>query len=216
MNEAIIVAVIGLIGVLVGSAITVAKEVVTSIRERKRKARYAAIRIICVLEEYAQKCVDVVSDDGTAEGRPAGRTSEGQEFHEPQVECPQPPAFPEDIDWENISERLLSRILMLPNAARGTGRDIAGLSEHSFPPDYCEAFEARQEGYANLGLEALELADELQRECDLPERTLKTLNPDWNPREYLKQKKQEIEAQKSKRALATEEMLKNLNKAIQT
>jgi len=206
MSEAII----GLIGVIVGSIITIAKDFIGALVERRRNARYAAIRIICILEEYAQKCVDVVSDDGTSCGQPAGRTSSGEEYYDPQVEQPNPPIYPEDINWKNISKKLLYRILMLPNVARETDRYISNSAEHSGPPYYEEVFEARQEGYANLALEALALAAELRREYGLPEATLKALNPDWNPKQYIEDKKKEIDREKDKRVVAAQSLLKSL------
>lgn len=200
MSEAII----GLIGVVVGSAVTVAKDFIGTLVEQRRNAHYAAIRIICILEEYAQKCVDVVSDDGTSCGRPAGRTSTGEEHYDPQAEQPNPPNYPEDIDWKSISKKLLYRILMLPNTARETDRYISYSSEHSGPPGYEEVFEARQEGYANLALEALALTEELRREYGLPKTTVKALNPDWTPKQYLEDKKKEIKARKNKHAVAAQ------------
>jgi hypothetical protein len=206
MSEAII----GLIGVIVGSTITVAKDFIGTLVEQRRNARYAAIRIICILEEYAQKCVAVVSDDGTSYGRPAGRTSSNEEYYDPQIESPNPPIYPEDINWKNFSKKLLYRILMLPNTARETNQYISNSAEHSGPPDYEEMFEARQEGYANLALQALALAGELRREYGLPETTVKLLNPDWNPKQYLEDKKKEIDAQKNRRAVAAQALWKSL------
>lgn len=203
-------AIIGLIGVVLGSMIAVAKEFVTTFFERKRNARYAAIRIICILDEYAQKCVDVVSDDGTACGRPAGRTSSGEEYYDPQAEQPRPPLYPEDIDWKSISKGLLYRILMLPNTARETDRYISNSAEHSGPPDNEEVFEARQEGYANLALEALALAADLRKEYGLPKTTVKALNPDWNTKRYLEDKKKEIDTEKVKRAVTAQALWNSL------
>ena len=111
MSEAII----GLIGVVLGGVLTSFKDLVAHFFTRRGNGRYAAVRIIAVLDEYAQKCVSVVADDGTCEGRPAGRTDQGEEYYDPQVASPEPPAFPNDIDWRSISFKLMHRILALPN-----------------------------------------------------------------------------------------------------
>src|SRR3546814_4946240 len=73
-------AIIGLVGVVIGSTLTWIKDLAAHFFKRRSNGRYAAVRIIAVLDEYAQKCVSVVGDDGTCEGRPAGRTEQGEEY----------------------------------------------------------------------------------------------------------------------------------------
>lgn len=178
-------AVIGLVGVIVGSAITVFKDSWSSWRDRNRSGAYAAIRITCLLEEYADKCVDVVQDDGTVYGQPAGRTSDREEYYKVQVELPDAPNFPDDIDWRSLDVGLMHRILGLPNKARTTDRYISGHSEHSFPPDYHEFFEARQVGYAGLGIEALEIVEQLRVKYKIEANAVRLGNSDWDARKFL-------------------------------
>jgi hypothetical protein len=193
-------AIIGLLGVILGSVITVAKDWVAYIFGRKSNGRYAAVRIISVLDEYVQKCVAVVSDDGTAEGRPAGRTEHGEEYYDPQVECPEPPVFASDIDWKSISFKLMHRALTLPNTARETDRYIHASAENLSPADYDELIEARQEGYASLGLEALAIVRELRKEFGLPPIPTKVWNLDWDAQKFLQGKRDEIEKRREVRA----------------
>src|SRR3546814_7509156 len=101
-------AIIGLVGVVIGSTLTWIKDLAAHLVKRRSNGRYAAVRIIAVLDEYAQKCVSVVGDDGTCEGRPAGRTEQGEEYYDPQVTSPEPPTFSDDVDWQSISFRLRS------------------------------------------------------------------------------------------------------------
>lgn len=178
-------ALIGLIGVIVGSAITVTKDSWTTWRERRREGSYSAIRLICILEEYADKCIDVVGDDGTVYGRPAGRTKDGEEYYQAQVASPDPVEFPADIGWRSLKGPLMHRTLALPNMARSTDRHIQAASDFASPPDYSELFEARQEGYARLGLEALEIADALRKQFQITAKGRATLNTDWNPKAFL-------------------------------
>ena len=178
-------AIIGLAGVLVGSTIAVAKDVVISRTERQRNGIYAAIRIVGVLDQYAQKCIDVVYDDGTSLGQPAGRTSGGEAYHVVQVEAPDPPTYPNDIDWKSLLKPLAYRALTLPNAARDTDRHIGFAAEHAFPPDYEEVFDARQVGYARLGLEAIQLASALRAEFDLTPKDRSVWNAEWDPEAFL-------------------------------
>jgi hypothetical protein len=189
-------AIIGLLGVVLGSVLTSFKDLVAHFITRRGSGRYAAVRIIAVLDEYAQKCVSVVADDGTCEGRPAGRTGQGEEYYDPQVTSPEPPAFPDDIDWRSISFKLMYRILCLSNTSRETDRYIAASAEHSFPPDYDEVFSARQEGYAHLGLEAVDLVRELRREFDLPKASAKFWDWGWDSKEFLQKKVTEIQGRR--------------------
>lgn len=181
-------AVIGLVGVIIGSVITIAKETWTTWREHRRIGSYSAIRLICILEEYADKCIEVVQDDGTSCGRPAGRTDEGQEYYEAQVETPEPPNFPDDISWRSIPETLMHRTLSLPNKARHTNRYIQVSSEFASPPDYDEYFDARQEGYAKLGLDALEIAKGLRDHFNIAVKSKADLNANWDPVEFLSER----------------------------
>lgn len=187
-------AIIGLIGVILGSILAGLKDWLMHFFQRKSNGRYAAVRIIAVLEEYAQECVSVVYDDGTSYGRPAGRTEHGEEYYTPQVATPKPPIFADDIDWQSISFELMYRILALPNAARETDRYIIAASEHSFLPNYEEVFDARQEGYAHLGLQSVLLIKELQKEFKFPETPAKFWDWGWNMEEFFQEKLKTFQA----------------------
>lgn len=164
------VAAIGLAGAVIGGLISSLipwwKEASGRAKDQERSGRYSAIRLIAALELYAEQCADVVSDDGTCEGRPAGRTEQGDEYCEIQVAAPDMPSFPDDVDWQSIgtkSGELLYGILTLPSLAREANRYISSAAEHAFPPDYGEFFSARQQAYAYLGAQTLSLAKSLRR-----------------------------------------------------
>jgi len=199
--------VFGFLGVLVGSAIPWIKEEWHRKRSRQENGQFYAVRIASVLDEYAQKCVAVVSDDGTTEGRPAGRTEQGEEYYVPQVTSPEPPNFPDDIDWRSIPFKLMYRILALPNTARDTDRYISHSSDNSFPPDYDEFFSARQEGYAHLGLEALNLVNDLRKEFDFPDMPAKFWDWGWDSREFFKEKLNDFEQRRRNSETSNAEMV---------
>ncbi|WP_333822931.1 hypothetical protein [Pinisolibacter sp.] len=186
-------AIIGLLGVILGSLLTSFKDLVAHFFNRRGNGRYAAVRLIAVLDEFAQGCVSVVSDDGTCEGRPAGRTEQGEEYYDPQAATPEAPTFPDDIDWRSISFVLMYRILSLPNNARETDRYISASAEHSFPPDYDEMFSARQEGYAHLGLESVNLVKDLRREFRLPDTPKKFWDWGWDIEKFFQDKLAEFQ-----------------------
>jgi len=188
MNEAAI----GFVGVLIGVVATIGKDVLSYWTGRRNAGRYAAVRIVCVLDRYVEQCVAVVGDDGTMEGRPAGRTDSGEEYYDPQVDSPEPPVFPDDIDWTSINPDLMYRVLALPNLALGTERFVVAASEHSFPPDYAEVFHARWEGYADLGLEALSITTALRRKFNLPEPSIAIGDPEWDSATFFREKKEQV------------------------
>lgn len=193
-------AIFGIIGVVVGSFLSTLKDAYFSSRVRRKQAEYAAIRIVCLLDEYVDRCLDVVRDDGTSEGRPAGRTEQGEDYCDAQVRLPDPPAYPDDIDWKSLRTSLMYRALSLPSRAHDRNRFIAASSDHAFPPDFSEYFEARQEGYARLGLEAHKLAVDLRKTYRVPELYGEASNPAWNPSETLNATIREIDARKLSRS----------------
>jgi len=103
------------------------------------------------------------------------------------------------------------RILSLPNEALQTDRYISAQAEHSFPPDYSEIFEARWEGYADLGLKALGITEELRRSFKLPQRSVYVGNPDWDVEEFFRQKKAEIDARRETYRARNASMLDELS-----
>jgi hypothetical protein len=211
-------AVFGFLGVFVGSFIPWIKETIQQKKLRAQKGTYLAIRVICVLDEYIDKCVDVVQDDGTIMGRAAERDADGCELYIPQVQSPAAPVFPDDVDWKSLDSNLMYRILAFPNVVRETDKHISYVGfEEAFPPYHEELFAARWEGYINLGLEALEIIEALRACYNLKPKSIRgNGNPDWDVKEWLEKKKKEIEAQKLKQTLATEKMLKTLDKAPQS
>lgn len=186
-------ALFGFIGVIVGAIIPWVREWWYDKRQRKEHAAYLAVRIICVLDEYIGKCCEVVGDDGTYMGRPAKRTERGEEFYEVQVPLPPPPCYPDNVDWKSISSDLMYRILALPNKVIKAHDYIDACAENAFPPDYSELFEARQESFANLGLEAIDLTEILKDQYKLSDKGTNGFYSEWNPREYLEEKKSYIE-----------------------
>lgn len=191
-------AIFGLVGVVVGSFLAIAKDGFASWKQRRREGSYAAIRLVCILHEYADKCVDVVQDDGTSHGQPAGRTDDGEEYYVAQVRQPASPEYPDDIAWRSLPEGLMHQVLGLPNKARTTDRYIDGQSEYTAtPPDYSEFFEARQEGYAKLGYDALCLAEQLSERYRIAAAHKGNLGSEWDPKAFMAEKVKFFEEQRA-------------------
>ncbi len=194
MSEALF----GLLGVVVGSFIPWIKEALLEKRSRAERATYLAVRVICILDEYVDKCIEVVGDDGTIMGQASHRDEDGSEYFRPVVPLPGAPEFPAGVDWKSIDSALMYRILTLPNSVRETDSHIqrAG-DEEAWPPYYEEVYEVRHKGYARLGLEAISIIDHLRATYKLPKKTHATENADWNSKSILEEKIKNLDEQKS-------------------
>jgi hypothetical protein len=197
-NETVIGALIGFVGVALGLFVSWIKDWLERKKLRNQQATYLAVRVICILDEYTDGCVKVVQDDGTIMGQAAERDDNGFEHYVPQVSVPAAPKFPDDVDWKSLDSSLMYQILAFPNLVRSTNDSIDHASDNAFPPDYDELFEARWEGYASLGLKAIELAGLLRAKYDLPKENPSEWNPDWNPKEYFEKKKRDIADRRAK------------------
>lgn len=189
MSE-IIPGLIGIVGVIVGIVLQWFLVWLREARDNKRRARYLAIRMVCDLDQFLDICANIVGDDGFCCGQ---RNAEG--YLEPQVSLPKGLPLPEDVDWRSIDHGLMYKILSLPNRIEHYNKAIAFVAEHSFPPDYNEAFEERQYRYACLGLDVANLTQELRSRYGIPKQEV----TEWNPVQYLKNEKYKIDKRREDR-----------------
>lgn len=175
MRGALISAVSALAGVFIGTVLT------PWIRERgarTRAARYLAIRVVCVLDEFIDNCASVAVDSG----------SEGKDgVLEPQVPLPDKPNYPEDLDWQSIPHDLTYDLLSFPNFVMKAEGVVEWASENDGPPDFSEFFETRSIQYATLGLRANTLAKRLRASYRIPGRAPVANVNDWDPVRTLEQ-----------------------------
>lgn len=194
-------AIIGLVGVLVGAFLTVFKEWWFKKSDRQRSREYLAIRVVCILDQLLDECMDVVSDDGLWYGQrdPDGHLA-------PQVDTPELNFDALAVDWESLPADLAYEILGLPGLIKVADRYISGASEHAFPPDYEEAFEERQFQYAQLGLKVSGLSQRLRRLGTLPDREVH----DRNPVEEMRSRLAQIMAARESRWSENRSMMSNV------
>jgi len=184
---------LGLIGVVVGAGITGGKEVLFDWRNRRRNARYLAIRTVCLLDQFIDNCASVAADDGTSQGEPAGKDG----CYEPQVMAPEFEISSLDGDWKTVPQDLMYALISFPMQVEAANHRISVTAEHSFPP-FDDFVEERQLQYAKLGLKAAALADRLRRLYKIPPRTLE----DWNPIDYMRAQLNKLEQRR--RAVAAQ------------
>ena len=157
--------IIGLVGVVVGSILTLAKDLLNLYLNRKERAKYLAIRVTFQLESFVDECIEVARDDG----RVMGPDEQG---------CIQLYTSPAsisfeslDVDWKSLPIDLMYKILNLPSNIKNAEERISGVADFgSGPPMYEEETEERRLQHVKLGLVADDLSKELRIKYNLPER----------------------------------------------
>lgn len=153
-----------LVGVIVGSTLTTLKDVYLDRIKLSRDQRYAALRLVAILEIYAESCLEVAADDGEMVD-----TGNGWDAREPALGKPKLAQFPDNIEWKSLEVGLTYRTLRFPVRIAESERSINFVFDViAGPPDYDEGFEERKFRYAELGLDAQTLADEFRKKYKLP------------------------------------------------
>lgn len=191
-------AISGLIGVVVGSVLTVSKEWWFQRKKERKDVEYLAIQVSCRLERYVAGCSEVVGDDG----RP-----DQDGYYRCQVE---EPSFDPElllVEWKSLPTKLMAEVLDLPYMDEVAKHRVNGTFEEvAFPPDFDEGFEERQYQYATLGIYAAQLAADLRSHVGLPVRR----SEEWDPVAHMKGKRVEIEDRRQARAIRFESQISAL------
>jgi len=185
-------AIFTLIGVVLGAVLTWLQNYWTKKGETQKNAKYLAIRIIPILNQYLQACVDVVKDDGLYNGQ---RTNDG--CLNPQIKTPSAPVYPNDVDWKSIDDDLMFELLSFPSQIADGNQNIKFAWEITGPPDYEEWFDERIFYYTQFGLIAYRLSVDLSKAYGIKMKTF----DHWDPIEYLKK---ELEATSERKHLGKE------------
>lgn len=183
-------AIFGLLGVLLGAVLTVAKEWWFQRRKDRKDADYLAIQVVSQLERYVRGCAAVVGDDGLVEGRP-------DENGYSRVQVTAPKFEPEllKVEWRSLPTTLLYEVLDLPRKEESASECVDHAFEYATPPDFDEGFEERQFRYANLGIAASHLATRLREHAKLPQRG----DDERKPVAYMEGRLVEIENERTER-----------------
>jgi hypothetical protein len=155
----------GLGGVWLGGWLTSRRE---ARRERdglRREAHYLAALVVAHLDRFANGCLPVACDDGTKEGHPAGG---GGDYCQSTVSPPTFEPLELEVNWKVLPPALMAEILQLPFRVEQLEHNLSGIWEFDEAPEYTEFFWARQERYAELGLEVSRLTQRLRTFAGLP------------------------------------------------
>ncbi len=187
-----IAAIFGLIGVMVGALLTIAKDWWFQSMKSKKDAEYLAIQVSCALEQYSGQCAVVVGDDGLYQGQPDENGCRRSQVSEPAFELESL-----KVEWKSLPAHLMYEVLDFPYKVKVASQSVAAKFDYvAMPPDYEEGFEERQFQFATLGITASNLAAKLRDYVELPAR----IAVDWDPVSYMKEQKTTIEQQRTERA----------------
>jgi hypothetical protein len=189
VDDKLISGLFGLGGVIVGAAITVAKDFWQQHRKDKKDAAFLVIQVSTALEKFSAHCASVAADDGTSEGPPGDG-----EYHSIQVEDPKLDFDSLKVEWKSLPSNLMGEVLSLPYRLEIILHEISNAFEFADPPDYIEGFHKRRLRFSELGIEAHQLAQRLRNHVGLP--PLK--GPEWDHIQYMKEQIQQIKDREKK------------------
>lgn len=155
----------GLCGVWLGGWLTGAREQRREAERARKEASYLAILTVAHLDRFADGCLYVARDDGTAGGWPAG----AQAYHAPTTTAPKFDPLSLDVEWKVLPTDLMFSVLNIPYQQEQMNSRLAGLAEfNDDPPEHTEWFWARRQGYAELGLAVSAIGRRLRVIAGLP------------------------------------------------
>lgn len=132
---AIISAVAGITGVILGNSFVAIKEWLKDHKKDERDSAYLAILVVSHLDRFASGCWYVALDDGTSEGRPAGG-----EYHQVTVSAPEFLPLEIRVEWKVLPKDLMYDILQIPDKREHIENRLTGIWKFDDPPEYTDFF----------------------------------------------------------------------------
>lgn len=165
-------------GVFLGAILTWFIDWLKEREAQSKNAHYLVIRLIPILDQYLDSCLDVVGDDGTAYGQPGGKDGTYKE----QKPTPEKLFFPDDVDWKSIEQDLLKKIMRLPSEAYLAKRAVQDeIDNPNTDSDYGEIIAVRRYQYARLSIKCYDLLQDLRTKYSIETRTYPNK---WSPHDY--------------------------------
>ncbi|MEL0657748.1 hypothetical protein V6255_01245 [Psychromonas arctica] len=154
---------IGLIGVVVGSVLTVLREHYSEWRAHRTDARYLAVRLTCLLDNFVGDCFEVVCDNGE---------QDEQGISTPMISAPKFNVNDLDGKWQSLPFEYMYEALDLPNKLTDSNERVSFAAEYGDGfPDYIDFFKERQYQFSVLGLQAAILSNKLREKYSMPTKT---------------------------------------------
>jgi hypothetical protein len=184
-------------GVVIGWLLAQLADIWKRRRDRTADAAYLGATVLIELERLIHGCASVAGDEGTAEGHPAGRTKDGEDYYLEQTQAPALTWEAVKVEWKSIDPNLMYSILSLPLEIDEAKQYLADLHDYDgFPYDTYIA--QRQLRFAEIGVMVVELAGKLRLATGVPRRPEK----EWNPDAFLIERLQALRQRQQKVAAA--------------
>jgi membrane protein implicated in regulation of membrane protease activity len=162
----LIIQVAGSLGGVFAGAYLVNRRERESKKEKKSvEALYLAVTVSAVLDKFVADCADVAADDGTYRGE-LDYTHDNQGVRTAQEKAPELDYAGLDVAWVSLPAKLLDAVHALPRKLRSGRRYLAYVHDNDGGP-YDDYFAARQLKYAELGVAADEVTQELRKSVGL-------------------------------------------------
>lgn len=143
----------GVLSALASSALTWVGDLVRSVSRSKRDRTYLCMRIASRLDAYAINCAELID------------TSEahyGQTIIPLVLSLPQPPAYPDDVEWRSLDSKIAYRLMSFVNDYEARAVDARYADRYEGNP-----FDG-EEAARSTGKKAYELANVLRDVANLP------------------------------------------------
>lgn len=164
--SAIISAVAGISGVLLGNSFVLVKEWWAKRRNVHQATTYLGIIVVSHLDRFVTECYEVCIDDGTWHGQPAGEDGHSKATTTAPIFRP----LEIDVDWRLLPKELMYLILRIPDQQDQLHGKLRAIQDFDYdPPDHPEYFWTRRRGYAVLGLHVSDIVKKLRSHAGLPD-----------------------------------------------
>lgn len=149
------------------------------------------------LDRYVAYCVKVTHDDGSIT---CAFNEEGEPYDAKEVNVDEPPPaiYPTIINWTVIDSKIQYRVHSLSDESEKIVALFHFSSVESKSPDCEKYFEKRQLAYAQLGLEAYDIAKKVRRIYNIPRQSI--LNGE-RPEIALKRKVRQIKRRRRQKII---------------
>ena len=175
----LVVAAIGLVGVIVGAVIAIVGQWLIQRRIERQERAFITSNLVAALDQLVIDCARAAFDDGLSEGHP-----DENGYHRMQVSDPEFTLTANQANLRYLDGDTTYKVLIIPHRIKSISHSVSCQWEHDDPPDFSATFETRQHSFAQLGIDIARLSDQIRQEHRIPNRP----NEIWNPAPDLKNK----------------------------
>lgn len=160
---------IGIVGVIVGALLSIIRDYINENRSKTKNARYLAVRIVGLLDQFISQCVDVACDTGRCDS---------SDNMVPTTKIPTLNFDNIDGEWQSLSFNLMYEVLDFPNhLLTAKEAENAAYEYGDGAPDFNDVFNTRRYHFALLGMRADKLSMKLRNKYGMPNKDY----GQWNP-----------------------------------